>query len=165
MKPIALLAVIALAVSGCDASPNVSGGTVAAAPVPTALAIEFRQVSLPDQIGTEYFTERASHGGRLVVVQYTVKNTSREPIPAYEIPQVRLFDRDGVAYAPDVGLTAALATEPGIVADTKLISDLNPGIMTQGADVFEVSSEAWAAGGWQLGWAGAAVSDLQPIGQ
>lgn len=156
-------AVIALAVSGCDSPRVAPAAAAAAAPTPSDLVIEFRNVALPDQVGGEYFSERAGHGGRLVVVQYTVKNNSAAPIPAYEIPAVRLFDRQGVSYAPDAGLTGALATEPGILANNKLVSDLNPGIMTQGADVFEISAEAWAAGGWRLGWDGATEADLQPV--
>lgn len=167
MKSLLLVsALLAVAVTGCNAPPTVAPDP-AAAPVVAApksdLVVEFRSVSLPDHVGDDYLRERASHGGRLIVVQYTIKNTSSTPIPAYELPAVRLFDRNGVSYAPDAGLTGALATEPGIVANNKVVSDLNPGIMTQGADVFEISEAAWAAGGWRLGWEGAAESELQPI--
>ncbi|MBP9669812.1 DUF4352 domain-containing protein [Candidatus Woesebacteria bacterium] len=99
-------------------------------------------------VGTQYFMEKPSEGGTLVVVQWQYKNISSEPVGSFSQPTIKLVDSSGVEYSNDGGKTSAYATE--IKLDTKILSDLNPGITVKDADVFEISKEAYTKGGWSV---------------
>lgn len=154
----ALVAV--LAVAGCE-PPPVEPPAVAAPR--SVLIIDFIGQEVRDQVGGEYFIERASEGGVLLLITYKVINDGDLPVAAYDVPQIRLYDAAGVAYASDLGKTAAYATEDDAAIDTKVISDINPGITTRGAEVFEISRTAFAAGGWSVGVEGQPVADRVQI--
>lgn len=99
-------------------------------------------------VGTQYISEKASEGGTLVVVQWQYKNISNEPIGSFSQPRLYMNDQSGVEYSSDIGKSSSYATE--IKLDTKVFSDLNPGITVKDAKVFEVSKEAYAKGGWSV---------------
>lgn len=103
-------------------------------------------------VGGEYFSEAASEGGILICIQYKYKNISKKPISSK--PYFKLVDFEGTEYSTDSGKSGYYATEVDI--DEKFLSDLNPGITSKGADVFEISKESWAKPGWKLnmscGW-------------
>lgn len=105
-------------------------------------------VSTPNSVGSQYFVEKPSEGGVLVAVQWKYKNTSSEPIGTFSQPSIKLVDSAGVEYSSDTGKTSAYATE--IKLDRKILSDLNPGITVQDAQVFEVSKESYDQGGWYV---------------
>lgn len=155
----ALIAALALGAAACmpqndKAEAVLANGAEATPPVTGALDLNYRQAVIRDEVGNEVTMERASQGGLLVLVTYEVTNISQVPVPAGAIPAIRLFDRRGVAYTSDAGRTVAYASEPGAVMDMKSWSGLNPGITTQGGEVFEISAADWATGGWTVGFVG-----------
>ncbi len=99
-------------------------------------------------VGGQYFSEKPSEGGTLVVVEWQYKNTSSEPVGTFSQPSIKLVDSSGVEYSADAGKTGAYATE--VKLDRKILSDLNPGIQVKDAQVFEVSKEAYGKGGWSV---------------
>lgn len=101
-----------------------------------------------DVIGDpEFLGKKASEGATLVGVQYKIKNVSDEPIGAFEYPTINLVDEKGTKYDSDIDASAAYATETGI-DNSKIMSDLNPGITVTGTDVYEISKEQFAKGKW-----------------
>lgn len=100
-----------------------------------------------DRVGIEYAYDQASEGGTLVVVRYSVTNVGERPLSFFQ-PRVRLLDPNGVEYNSDAGKTASLMMEGGV--DAKAWSDLNPGITTRDAAVFEVSSQSFDPETWSV---------------
>lgn len=94
------------------------------------------------------FATKASEGATLVSVKYSYKNLTARPIGSMSLPGLVLLSPDGVRYQPDVGSSAAYAA----VADlnTKVLSDLNPGLTATDADVFEVSTDLLRKPGWAI---------------
>ena len=112
------------------------------------LEMTISSVTSRASVGTQYISEKASEGGTLVVVQWQYKNASNEPIGSFSQPSIKLIDSAGVEYSSDIGKSSTYATE--IKLDSKVFSDLNPGITVKDAKVFEVSKEAYAKGGWSV---------------
>jgi len=99
-------------------------------------------------VGGEYFASTASEGALYVVVKYKYKNITNKPISAFSKPTLYLRDASDVKYSGDMGATSSYATEGN--SNEKIISELNPGITSSSAEVFEVSRELWKATGWRL---------------
>ncbi|WP_338449614.1 DUF4352 domain-containing protein [Niallia oryzisoli] len=109
----------------------------------TVTKVEERSViGDPDFLGKE-----ASQGAVLVAVQYTLKNVSDEPMGMFSQPSINLLDEKGTEYDSDVDASGAYAAETGI-DNSKILSDLNPGITVTGTDVYEISQESFASGKW-----------------
>jgi hypothetical protein len=89
-----------------------------------------------------------SEGGTLVAVNWKYKNTSSVLIDIFSQPSIKLVDSNGIEYSSDTGKSASYATE--IKLDSKILSDLNPGITVKDASVFEVSKESYAQGTWYV---------------
>ncbi|WP_420977400.1 DUF4352 domain-containing protein [Bacillus vallismortis] len=112
-----------------------------------------------DTVGTQYIEKKASDGGTIVAVQYTIKNVSKKPISSFSIPTVKLVDADGTSYDSDIDASttydsdidasSTYATETK-VNNSKILSDLNPNIKVTGVKAFEVDKEAYAKGTWKL---------------
>lgn len=100
------------------------------------------------QVGSDGFEAKPSQGGTYVAVQWQYKNISKEPIGSFSTPTLHLVDKSGTKYDSDIDATSSLATE--IKLDSKIMSDLNPGITVKDAEVFEISKEAFKAGGWKI---------------
>ncbi|MGF6950100.1 hypothetical protein QF028_002605 [Neobacillus sp. B4I6] len=101
-----------------------------------------------DVIGDpEFLGKKASEGATLVAIQYKMKNISDKPVGAFDYPTINLIDEKGTKYDPDVDASAAYATETGI-DNSKIMSDLNPGITVTGTDVYEISKDQFAKGKW-----------------
>jgi len=100
------------------------------------------------RFGNEYLPVEASDGGTLVAVTYSVKNTSAKPVKSYMMPKLKLIDPSGVEYNADIGKTGQYMA--GKQMEMKIISDLNPGITTKDAQVFEVSSEQYDPATWAV---------------
>lgn len=96
----------------------------------------------PDFLGKE-----ASEGATLVGVQYKLKNASDEPMGMFDQPVINLVDEKGTEYESDIEASSAYAAETGI-DDSKILSDLNPGITVTGTTVYEISKESFAKGKW-----------------
>lgn len=112
------------------------------------LEITITNVEQTKQVGGEYFEEKASEGGTLVVVNWKYKNVSKEPLGTFSSPTIKLIDENGTEYDGDLGKTSAYVTEKEI--DRKILSDLNPGITVTDAEVFEISEESFSEGNWRL---------------
>lgn len=140
--------------------PKVVDGGGSAKPKPTAYVIGqplnvggfrviIRDVVERNAVGHSIVEEQASTGGVLVVVEYTVENTSDRPAASYQLPQPSLIGPNGVVYERDLGKTAAYASEGKF--DSKVVSDLNPGIEVKNALVFEVSKANFDRATWMVG--------------
>lgn len=106
------------------------------------------QVEDMDEMGdVEFLGKEASEGGTLVGVQYKVENISDEPIGAFSYPSFKLLDESGTEYNSDVDASSSYAVETNI-DNSKILSDLNPGITVDGTDAFEVSKEKYGEGEW-----------------
>ncbi|MCY7786907.1 DUF4352 domain-containing protein [Bacillus inaquosorum] len=102
-----------------------------------------------DSVGTQYIEKKASDGGTIVAVQYTIKNVSKKPISSFSIPTVKLVDGDGTSYDSDIDASSTYATETK-VDNSKILSDLNPNIKVTDVKAFEVDKDAYAKGTWKL---------------
>jgi len=99
-------------------------------------------------VGGQYLNEKASEGATLLAVNWKYKNISDKPASSYSQPSVKLVDSNGTEYEWDLGKSSTYAVEQKI--DSKVVSDLNPGITVNDAKVFEVSKESYAKSGWKL---------------
>lgn len=85
-----------------------------------------------DDLGEE---KKVPEGAVYVVLEYEYKNISQNPIGSLDLPVVWLVDRNGASYSQDADAKWYL----DVYRDSKVISDLNPGIKTKDAGIFEVS--------------------------
>jgi hypothetical protein len=99
-------------------------------------------------VGSDIFQEKPAGGGKYIAVIWQYKNITDKPISSFSVPELHLVDSNNVEYDTDIGASSAFATEMSI--DTKIISDINPGITIKDVDVFEVSEEQYVKGGWKL---------------
>lgn len=99
-------------------------------------------------VGSQYFEKKPSQGGTFITVQYQYKNITDKPIGSFSTPTIKLVDKNGTEYSADIGASGNFATELNL--DSKIISDLNPGITVNDAAIFEVSKELYANQGWSL---------------
>lgn len=142
-------------VSACSGDSPMSGSnpassarkTVNIGEVVTDGPIEFQvtEVRTASAVGGAFLSARASEGGTYVIVRYSIKNRSNKPLSVFEVPTPALVDPRNTEYSPDLNATASYASVANL--DAKALSDLNPGITTKDAQVYEVSrerfSDAW----------------------
>ena len=76
-----------------------------------------------------------------MIVKYQFKNISKEPVSSFSFPDIKLFDPNDVKYDEASGAEIAYKTQAKI--SSKSLSDLNPGITSKEATVFEVAKENW----------------------
>jgi hypothetical protein len=100
-------------------------------------------------VGSEYFNQKASEGATFVAVEYKYKNVSGKPISSFDLPrELKLIGPDGIKYESDTGASSNYATETK--NNSKIMSDLNPGITSNNSTVFEISIDSWKQEGWSL---------------
>lgn len=92
--------------------------------------------------------ETASTGAIFVAIPYTFKNISKEPVSTTDAPEIKLVSPEGTEYDPAVGASMSYSMERK--NDTKIISDINPGITQNESTVFEVAKEEWNKKGWKI---------------
>lgn len=111
---------------------------------------EFVVISAEEKskVGGEYFEKTPSSGGTYVAVKFKYKNISKEPINMFDFPSLNLVDSSGIKYDRDINASSSYATEVNL--NEKILSDLNPGISVDGADVFEVSKESYDKDSWKI---------------
>ncbi|MGO0257954.1 DUF4352 domain-containing protein [Priestia aryabhattai] len=158
---IALIVVIAIATSGGDDSSSDSksnsskteeqkaykvGDTFT---VDDKAEVSVTKVEEKAQVGNQYANKKASEGGTLVAVQWTVKNVSDKPLNAFSVPSINLVDEKGTKYDADIDATSNYAIETDI-DNSKIASDLNPNIKVTDVQVFEISKDSYAKGKWYL---------------
>lgn len=132
-----------------DTQEDVPPPEIGTAFVNGPVEITIEEVSLRDEVGTEFWSSTPSEGGRYVAILWKVKNISEEPLSGlWEMPDLKLISPSGSEYGVDIDASSSLATEKEI--DSKVLSDLNPGITVKDADAFEVSVEQLERPGWKL---------------
>lgn len=99
-------------------------------------------------VGSQYFEKKPSEGGIFIAIQLKYKNISEKPIGSFSTPNIKLIDGSGVVYDSDIGAGGDFATE--LKLDRKILSDLNPGISVNDAEVFEVSRDKFSKETWHI---------------
>lgn len=107
------------------------------------------KVEQRDQVGSQYVNKKASEGGTLIAAQLTVKNISDKPLGPLSTPSFNLLDEKGTKYDADIDATSSYAVETDI-DNSKIASDLNPGIKVTDVQVFEISKDLYAKGKWYI---------------
>lgn len=149
MIKIAMLALVALGFVACGDSNKSPEKVYSIGELISSgdYELQVTEVTSSRVVGSEFINSKASEGGIYVVVNYTIKNISNKPLGAFDLPDPKLNDPAGNKYDPDIGATASYASVADL--DQKVFSDLNPGISTKGAKVFEVASERFNDG-WTI---------------
>jgi hypothetical protein len=134
---------------GKSASPSVSS-SVLEPPAPSVkvgeafstptFEIQIRSAQARSSVGNYLFASQPSDGGVYIAIQW--------PVNAFRRPAVHLKAPDGTKYDPDLGASASYATELDL--DSKVFSNLNPGIRVVDADVFEVSRQLFDPASWKI---------------
>lgn len=110
--------------------------------------ITINNIQTKESVGGKYSPKEASDGGIYVCVDYEYKNISNQPISSFSCPKIKLKDSNDVSYDSDLSATMHYSTET--TPDNKALSDLNPGIKVSDSDVFEISKEEYAKGGFYI---------------
>ena len=111
--------------------------------------IIIEQVSVRDNVGTQYFNIRPSEGGIYVCIDYKIKNVSDEPHSSFAFPSIKLQNSRGIKYSSDFDASWHYSYERED-SDSKVISDLNPGITVKDYDAFEISKELYESDSWYV---------------
>lgn len=112
------------------------------------LQVTLNAVKTGTTINSSFESKTASEGGQYVVAIVKVKNIGSKPIDSFDMPHIHLIDSNGNKYSADVDASSAAASVFG--DDSKVLSDLNPGIATTSVEAFEVSKDAFNADAWHL---------------
>lgn len=110
--------------------------------------IAVEKIDYKDIISSNFLQSRASDGATYVCIIWFYKNISREPLGFLDFPHISLISPDGVKYSSDINASATYATIMN--TNSKVLSNLNPGIRVFDAQVFEVSKEQLKKKGWKL---------------
>ena len=98
-------------------------------------------------VGGMFLKEKAPKGAVFVIVRFDYKNITKEPISSFSFPSIELISPDGTKYESASGAKLAYSAQAKI--DRKSLSDLNPSLSSNDAEVFEVASSLWKGGkGW-----------------
>ena len=155
---IVALVIIGGALGGGDEEIATSTGNTAEVPVekvyavgevvPTdQLEVTVSKIEERSSVGSQYVTKQASEGGIFVAIQYAMKNVSDEPVGMFDYPTIKLVDEKGTEYTSDIDASISYAVETDI-DNSKVLSDLNPGISITDTEVYEISQESFASGQW-----------------
>lgn len=112
------------------------------------LQVTLSAVKTGTSINSSFETKTASEGGQYVVVIVKEKNVGSKPIDSFDMPSINLIDGNGNKYSSDIDASGAAASIFG--DNSKILSDLNPGIATTSVKAFEVSKDAFNADTWHL---------------
>ncbi len=114
------------------------------------LEIKITRVEVRDTVGRTWTQSSAADGGIFVAVAYNYRNITQKPVGTN--PIVRLKSPDGIIYDPDIdasiGFRSELAANEKV--NEKILSDLNPGIQVNGAEVFEVNKASFNPDTWKI---------------
>ncbi|MEI8285213.1 MAG: DUF4352 domain-containing protein [bacterium] len=90
----------------------------------------------------------ASDGATFVIVNWTYKNISSQPMNALNKPVMYLVSNENARFKIDMGASAAYASS--LDNNEKILSDLNPGIKSSTSSVFEVAKELYDPFTWKI---------------
>lgn len=111
--------------------------------------ITIDQVSIRDKVGTQYFNITPSDGGIYVCVDYRIKNISEEPKSSFSFPSIKLQNSKGINYSSDFDASWHYSYERKD-NDSKVVSDLNPGITVKDYSAFEIAKELYESDSWYV---------------
>jgi hypothetical protein len=107
--------------------------------------IRVRRIEVRQRVGSEFFGTVAGKGANYLAVIIEVKNVSDRPVSW--LPDVAgVIDGKGIKYNRDHGASGAYATEVNF--NTKILSDLNPGVTTEQLSVFELPVSLTQSKNW-----------------
>lgn len=106
-------------------------------------------VEVLDEVGEDILKKEASDGGVFVAVVWQMKNVSDKPLSMFETPDIALIDSKGSKYDNDIEATSYFDIEKQI-DNSKILSDLNPGILVKATAVYEVSKDLFNLNDWKL---------------
>lgn len=147
---IVIIVILIIAMAGGTAGSSESEGTefykIGEAVATDKYELTVTKVEKKTVVGDELFNSTPVEGAVYVAVQYGYKNTSKEPLTIWDRPSVKLTSPDGVIYDFDLGATTYYMSQFDI--DEKTVSDLNPGLSANSANVFEVAKTELEKDGW-----------------
>lgn len=135
-------------------STTVNSSQVTTAKIGDVIKTDKFEITITDisekvKVGTEYLNKKPSEGATFVAVKIKYKNITTQPIGMFsQKPTINLVGPNNVEYNNDIDATSYYAGE--VDPDSKIVSDLNPGITVNDAEVFEISKEDYAKSGWKL---------------
>ncbi len=112
------------------------------------LEVTVTRVRKYNKVGSGFIEETPSQGAVFVGVEYTYKNTSAQKTG--QNVSVTLVDPAGYAYDAESFSTGTVAFRTQVNVDEKPFSDLNPGLASKGAELYEVATPEIAKPGWIL---------------
>lgn len=123
--------------------------TMGAKPAAAAMPPALYRLGLPAAAGAVSVTVSSAdlspdpQDGQAVrlVVHYTIKNISDDPVPVAGLPQIRLLDPDGGTLDP----AETPANDPGLSA-----GHLDPGAEVSGTAIFKVAKDQFTGATWLL---------------
>lgn len=150
-----------LLLSACDEAPTSqsTGGEAVVPPEAKPVAIgqtgkakgvdfTVTKVRITNQVGPAGIGPKAEAGETFVVVNYTLKNTSSEPLTLMERPDLTLIDGNGQSYAAD---DVAGVMVGGMMDDASgMVADLNPGVSAKTGTAWKVAKEGFDKASWRL---------------
>jgi hypothetical protein len=147
------IGIIWMIADGASAGSSSSGSSTITAKVNETVTTDDFEITVTSikklkKVGNEYFNSEPASGAIYVAIQYTYKNISNEPMGMLDTPSFFLYDSNEVKYKTDSGASMYYSIE--LDFNEIVISELNPGISANGADVFEVSTEKIEEGLWKL---------------
>ena len=110
--------------------------------------IKIREYKSTNTVGNGFLSSIPSPGRQFIIIHAAYKNISNRPISSFSLPDIYLIDNNGNRYSEDIGASSSYATEYD--TDEKILSDLNPGLQSEKASVFEVSSELFDESSWKI---------------
>lgn len=111
-------------------------------------SITISKVEEKSRVGSEYLYKDADSGNTFICYQVSYKNTTSKPISSFSQPSFKLVDQNGTEYGTDIGISSYYQTEVG--DDSKVLSDINPGVTVKDAGAFEMGKDVYSNGTWTL---------------
>lgn len=154
------IAVVGIGIAAIGGGSNDAADTKAAeAPAATfgqpirteKFEITFQSAKLRKLVGNEFLNSRPADGGIYLAIKYSIRNISDKPVGSFRLPgsaNLSLLDPQGTRYSTDAAASGYYAVELDV--DTKVFSDLNPGIAVSEAAVFEVAADRFDPHTWRL---------------
>lgn len=92
------------------------------------------------------WNKKIPEGAVYVAVEFSYKNISKQPISSWSLPLVYLLDGNDAPYTQDADASWYFDS----YSDSKIISDMNPGIISKDARIYEVAADVLNEGGMRV---------------
>jgi hypothetical protein len=113
-----------------------------------AFEIRILSAQVLTSIDGPFDVQQPADGGIYIAVQWSYKNISAKPVNTFNTPTIHLLSPGGTKYDSDLAATTALAAQLNL--NSKVLSDLNPGLRVTDAEVFEVSRRMFDMRTWKI---------------